>query len=158
MDGCSNVKILTPADPAPAREPNRDAPRDPKIVKAAQGMEAMFINQLMQAMRKTVESSEYSLENAGTAVYRSLLDAEFAERAANTGGVGFADLIIESLESRGYNSMRRPQQVAQAFKQEKRTGGTDESSKSDVRSGVVNPDRLNEQQSESEGRGLPESD
>ena len=110
------------------------------MLKAAQGMEAMFINQLMQAMRKTVEPSEFSLENAGTNIYRSLLDAEFAERAASTGGVGFADLIVESLESRGYNSKSRPQHVAKVLKQENRTGGTDESSESDVGTGV-SPDR-----------------
>lgn len=143
------MKILTPTLPPPvstrAERGSDTAQRkehDPKVVAAAKGMEAMFINQLMQAMRKTVEPSEFSLENAGTAIYRSLLDAEFAERAASTGGVGFADLIVESLESRGYNSRSRSQQVAKASKQLKRTGGTDESSESDV-GNVVSPDHLN---------------
>lgn len=137
MERCSSVKILAPPQ-LPPTQPTAPEKRehDPKVVQAARGMESMFLNQLMQVMRKTVESSEMSLENAGTAIYRSLLDAEFAERAAATGGVGFADLIVESLESRGYNSRSRPQQVARAAKQLKRTGGTDESSKSDVGSGV----------------------
>jgi Rod binding domain-containing protein len=76
---------------------------DPQIRAAAEGMEAMFLNTMIKAMRGTVPQSEYSLENPATKIYRGMLDQEIAARTARNNSVGLADQIVAYLEQRGYN-------------------------------------------------------
>lgn len=75
---------------------------DPQIVKAAEGLESLFLDQMMQVMRKGVERSELSLDNSASDIYRGMLDTEYSKIAAHTGGVGLADQIIEYLQSTQY--------------------------------------------------------
>lgn len=76
---------------------------DPTIVKAAEGMEAMFIDQLMQVMRQTVPKQDMDLNSPAGQIYQSMLDSEYAQKAAHGGGVGLADLIIAYLDPGRYN-------------------------------------------------------
>ena len=92
---------ISPLSPPPG--PRQRADVDPQIREAAEGLEAMFLNTMMQAMRGTVEPSELSLENSATKIYRSMLDSEVAQQTARTNSVGLADQIIAYLEQRGYN-------------------------------------------------------
>lgn len=92
---------------AGARSRNRDDV-DPTIRKAAEGLEAMFVNTMMQAMRNTVEESEFSLENPATKIYRGMLDSEVSNQAARTNSIGLADQIIAYLEQRGYTGNKAP--------------------------------------------------
>ncbi|MFL5812687.1 MAG: rod-binding protein [Bdellovibrionia bacterium] len=79
---------------------------DPQTLKAAEGMEAMFLDYMMNQMRKTVHKESMDLENTGTEVYRSMLDSEVAQKAARAGGIGLADQIVAYLESQRYNYMQ----------------------------------------------------
>jgi Rod binding domain-containing protein len=81
---------------------------DPQIRAAAEGLEAMFLNTMMQAMRGTVQESEYSMENPATKIYRGMLDQEVASQTARNNSVGLADQIIAYLEQRGYTSNKAP--------------------------------------------------
>ena len=76
---------------------------DPGVVKAAEGMEAMFIDQLMQVMRQTLPKQDMDLESPASQIYRSMLDSEYSQKAAHGGGIGLADLIITYIDSRRYN-------------------------------------------------------
>lgn len=69
-------------------------------------MEAMFLDYMMNVMRKTVPKEDMDLENTGTEVYRSMLDSENAQKAVRAGGVGLADQIVAYLESQRYNYMQ----------------------------------------------------
>jgi Rod binding domain-containing protein len=87
--------------------PNVDrANADPQIVKAAEGMESMFIEEMMKVMRQTVPKNEMDLESPATDIYRGMLDTEYAQKAAHAGGVGLADQIIAYLQSQGYTQKR----------------------------------------------------
>lgn len=97
---------VSPLSPPPP--PRQRADVDPQIREAAEGLEAMFLNTMMQAMRGTVEPSELSLENSATKIYRSMLDAEVAQQTARTNSVGLADQIIAYLEQRSYNGGKAP--------------------------------------------------
>jgi Rod binding domain-containing protein len=79
---------------------------DPAIRKAAEGFEAMFLDYMMQVMRKTVPENEMDLENGASKIYRSMLDSEYAQKAVHQGGVGLADQIVAYLESQQYNLKR----------------------------------------------------
>lgn len=112
---------------------------DPQVREAAEGLEAMFLNTMLQAMRGTVEESEYSLENPATKIYRGMLDQEVAGQTARNNSVGLADQIIAYLEQRGYNKGQgsvhgraKPEAVqpltsSSTMKEKESTGGTDAS-------------------------------
>ncbi|MBC7384626.1 MAG: rod-binding protein [Cryobacterium sp.] len=128
------ISPLSPLNSEPVRQSNGARNRDqvdPQIRQAAEGLEAMFLNTMMQAMRGTVQENEFSLENPATKLYRGMLDSEIAQKTAHNNSVGLADQIIAYLESRSYNGKQAPihgreaQVVAPA--PAVRTGGTDES-------------------------------
>jgi len=79
---------------------------DPKIIQAAEGFEAMFLDYLMKTMRQTVPKNEMDLENGATEIYRGMLDTENAKKAVHAGGVGLADQIIAYLDPQSYNLQR----------------------------------------------------
>ncbi|MGE0615860.1 MAG: rod-binding protein [Bacteriovoracia bacterium] len=81
---------------------------DPQIVKASEGMEAMFLDYMMSAMRKTVPDNDMSMDNSATKIYQSMLDSDVAQRAAKQGGVGLADQVIAYLVSNSYNQKMGP--------------------------------------------------
>lgn len=75
----------------------------PEVLEAAQGMESMFLDYMMQVMRKTVpEGNELSLESPATKIYRGMLDSKLSEMAAKNGGVGLAEQIVAYLDSQRY--------------------------------------------------------
>ena len=79
---------------------------DPETLKAAQGMEAMFIDYMLKVMRETVPKQDMDLESPATGIYRGMQDSEFAQKAAQAGGVGLADQIVAYLESQRYTLPR----------------------------------------------------
>ena len=101
---------------------------DPQLLKAAEGMESMFLDHLMQTMRKTIQDHPLDLDNHASRMYRSMLDTETAKTAARTGGVGISDLIIAYMQAPRYNVSEGNNNPPPAQKSgaEFRTGGTDE--------------------------------
>ena len=93
---------------------------DPQIRQAAEGFESMFLQEMMKAMRKTIPESELDFDGPAAKVYQSMLDSEYSEQAAKTGGVGLADLIIAYWQGQGYTG-NGPQGAPPS-----RTGGTNE--------------------------------
>ncbi len=81
---------------------NRDQV-NPEILRAAEGMETMFLDYMMKVMRQTVPKNDMDLESPATEIYRSMMDAEYAEKAAHHGGIGLADQIIAYLSTQGYH-------------------------------------------------------
>jgi Rod binding domain-containing protein len=79
---------------------------DPAMLEAAKGMEGMFLDYLMQVMRKTVPKNDFDMESPATGIYRSMMDSEVAKKAAEAGGVGLADHIIAYWNPGGYTENR----------------------------------------------------
>lgn len=65
--------------------------------KVAQEFEAMFIAQMLKAMRETVGKETLTSGGRGEETFRSLLDQEYAAEAARTGGIGLARTIERQL-------------------------------------------------------------
>ena len=107
---------------------------DPQTLKAAEGMEAMFLDYMMKVMRQTVPKNDMDLESPATNIYRGMMDAETAQKAAHAGGVGLADQIIAYLESQRYTlpkgqgvPYKDPTRLSQTVSHDSsRTGGTHE--------------------------------
>lgn len=71
-----------------------DAERE-RLAGACEEFEAIFIEQMLKAMRRTVNSSESRQE----AIYRSLFDEEVSRVLAKR-GLGLKELLLGSLEQR----------------------------------------------------------
>lgn len=93
---------------------------DPETLKAAQGMEAMFLDYMMEQMRHTVPKNDMDLESPATDIYRGMMDSETAKTAARSGGIGLADQIVAYLESQRYTGSGRKAQGVPELS----TGGT----------------------------------
>ena len=94
--------LTAPQTPS-KRAPSVDRSKvNPQIVQAAEGMEAMFLDYLMKTMRSTVPKNDQDLESPATDIYRSMLDTEYAQKAAHAGGVGLSDTIIAYMAPESY--------------------------------------------------------
>lgn len=99
---------------------------DPTIRKAAEGMEAMFLDYMMKVMRETVPKNEMDLESPATSIYRGMQDSEYAQKAAHQGGIGLADQLIAYLESERYTLPRGHGVPSMTTEKVSGTGGTHE--------------------------------
>lgn len=95
---------FSPSYSSAKRMPQVDRSKvDPEVLKAAEGMEAMFIDYLMKVMRQTVPKNDMDLESPATNIYRGMMDSEIAQKAAHRGGIGLAEQIIAYLDSNRYH-------------------------------------------------------
>ncbi len=107
------------------RAPHIDRSKiDPKIVEAADGMEAMFLDYLMKTMRQTVPKNDMDLESPATDIYRGMLDSEYAKTAAHAGGVGLSDTIIAYMAPESYTLPKGQMNAPSGDQSTRRTGGT----------------------------------
>lgn len=104
------ANALTAPQTPSARLPHVDRSKiNPQIVQAAEGMETMFLDYMMKVMRQSVPKNDMDLSNPATEIYQGMLDSDYAEKAAKTGGVGLADTIIAYMAPESYNLSQGPQ-------------------------------------------------
>lgn len=68
-----------------------------EIMAAAKGFEAIFIGQMVNAMRQTVSKGGLIPESQGEKVYQSMLDSEYSQKLADTEQIGLSHMIYEHL-------------------------------------------------------------
>jgi flagellar protein FlgJ len=83
---------------------------DAKLKKTCKDMEAMFLNMMMTAMRKTVQKSKL-VDDSKEDIMTSMLDSEMTKNMANAGGMGLADMLYRQL-----NITAKANKVPQALK------------------------------------------
>jgi flagellar protein FlgJ len=79
-----------------------------KLKKAAEDFEALFINQLMQSMRRTVLKSKLLEDAPGREVYQSLFDREISKKMAQKGALGVGKIIYRNVLEHEKARMLRP--------------------------------------------------
>ena len=67
----------------------------PEMRQAADGLESMFVGEMLKAMRNTVETSDLSMRNHASDIYQSMLDSEHAEQIAKSQNLGLSEQIID---------------------------------------------------------------
>lgn len=77
-----------------------DKQADPALRGACLKMESLFIHHLLKEMRATIDKSGFISGGRAEEIYTSMMDAETANRIANRGGMGLADLLLHQLGSR----------------------------------------------------------
>ncbi len=86
----------------PATTPDAAAERqrqERELRDASQGLEAMMINQLFSAMRKTVQKSGLADGGAGEEMFSGMLDHEYATQMSRSGSLGLAEMIYEQMSA-----------------------------------------------------------
>ena len=79
-----------------------------KLKKASGDFEALFINQLMQSMRRTVLKSKLMEDAPGKEVYQSLFDREISKKMAQKGALGVGKIIYRNVLEHEKARMLRP--------------------------------------------------
>ncbi|MBB6123816.1 rod-binding protein [Sphingobium subterraneum] len=69
---------------------------DPSLVKAAKAFEAIFLRQMISAMRSSSLSEGLNDSSAGEQ-FRDMSDARTADNMAETGSFGVANMLIRQL-------------------------------------------------------------
>lgn len=123
--------MKTPPALPPTRQIHDDPRVTPEMLKAAQQLESVFTQEMIKAMRNTVEESEFSLNNSATEIYQGMLDQEYADISAKENSLGLSRQIIDywlrSMPEQKYNERRAlPQNFGVKPGQVSRTGGTNE--------------------------------
>jgi len=71
-----------------------------QLEKVAEGLETIFLKDLLAEMRKTVPEVSEINNSQAEKVYRNMLDDEYSKLWSRTGGIGLADLIVKQLSKR----------------------------------------------------------
>ena len=82
-----------PIEPSKTTEP---ATERQKLERAAQEFEALFVREMLKAMRSTVEDSSLGGGSAGR-TYQAMFDDQLAGTIAEQGGLGLTSYILEKL-------------------------------------------------------------
>jgi Rod binding domain-containing protein len=72
-----------------------DSRVSPEMRKAAEGLEATFMSEMIKSMRETAEPSEFSLHNSASDIYQGMLDQEYADISAKGNSLGLSEQIID---------------------------------------------------------------
>ena len=80
-------------------ERNLQTKNDDKIKQACSDFEAIFIKQMLDSMRKTVEKT--SLLGGGMAedIFEDMIYDEYAKKMSNTGNLGLKDMLYRQLST-----------------------------------------------------------
>ncbi|MCU0578256.1 MAG: rod-binding protein [Desulfobacterota bacterium] len=83
----------------PAAETGRGGKKmDPKKLRqAGEDFEALFINQLLQTMRRTIFPAKIMGEAPGKDIYQSLFDRELSKKMAHQGGLGLGKVLVQKV-------------------------------------------------------------
>jgi flagellar protein FlgJ len=76
-----------------------------QLRKACENFEAVFISKMWQEMRNTVPKEGY-MHSKQEDMYISMFDKDFAEKMAQSGGIGLADMIYDQLSQKLKESSR----------------------------------------------------
>jgi peptidoglycan hydrolase FlgJ len=77
--------------------PSSAPPTDPRIKKAAQEFEAIFVRQMLKSVEKTTAAGAGTQATAGENTYGSMVVGALADSISKAGGLGLADVISASL-------------------------------------------------------------
>lgn len=95
-------KSATSREMAPARHALKAVTdKDPEMWKACCQFEAMFLQQMMAAMRKTVPESEFLPRGYADNMYEGMMDQAIAESGSKHAPLGLATSIYRQMQQQG---------------------------------------------------------
>lgn len=77
--------------------PEQKPPVNPGLRKVSKQFEAVFIGQLVNAMRQTVPREGFIKQSQAERVFQGMLDQEYAQRISDSEQLGLSDLVYRHL-------------------------------------------------------------
>ena len=68
-----------------------------KLKEACNDFESIFIKQMLDSMKKTINRSELSKRNMGEEIFDDMLYDEYAKKMSGTAGLGIGDMMFRQL-------------------------------------------------------------
>lgn len=97
----AHLDALPIPEAAPASTTTRRTQHQRKALKkSCQDFEAVFLQSMFKAMRKTVPESSLFKESNATAIYRDMLDQEVATTISRRQSLGLADQLYRQMEKK----------------------------------------------------------
>jgi len=91
----ANLLLHAAAQPTAAQSTGKDRA---SLKKSCQDFEAIFIQSMLKAMRKTVPEGGLFAKSNATKIFEDMLDQEFAVSIAKNQSVGLAEQIYRQME------------------------------------------------------------
>ncbi len=91
------MKDISAAGASVMKNSNVASQNSAEIKKAVINFEALFVNQMLQEMRKTIEKSGLLPAAPGEDIYESLFDAELSKLMASNGSIGLENILMKQL-------------------------------------------------------------
>ena len=85
--------------------------KDAALWKVSRQFEAIFVQQMMAEMRKTVSKSDFMPSGYAEDVHASMMDEAIAQASTKRSNFGIADSIYRQLEAASKNNTRSKQQA-----------------------------------------------
>ena len=76
-----------------------------RLEKACKDFEAIILNKMLSAMRKTVPEGGLFEKSFGEKIYQSMLDEELSKKIAHGKGMGLGDLLFQQLTHKNNNTL-----------------------------------------------------
>jgi flagellar protein FlgJ len=89
------------ARPAPAAGQRSQIDRSSKLYKVSQEFEAIFIKQMLNVMRKSVNKTGLMDGGMAEEIFEDMLYDEYAQKMAESGSFGIAEMIYRQLNHNG---------------------------------------------------------
>lgn len=70
---------------------------DDKLMEVCRDFEALFIKQVLDAMRKTIPRSDFIKRNRGEEIFEDMLYDEYSKKIAQTDSLGISKMLFEQL-------------------------------------------------------------
>lgn len=77
---------------------NTNSKKDSKLYEACQGLESVFLAQVLDAMRATIPKSDLLSSGFADDTFESMLYDQFAQKMSQTDSTGLADEMYKQLE------------------------------------------------------------
>lgn len=75
---------------------------DKQLLESCQDFEAMFIKQMFDSMKSTINKSGFIKENMGEEIFDDMLGDEYSKSMSKTSGFGIADMMYKQLAAKKY--------------------------------------------------------
>lgn len=75
-----------------------DSGEDKRLRETCQEFESVFLNMMLQTMRKTIPDGGLVEKSQATETFESMLDEEYAKSLSKSGGIGLADVLYKQMK------------------------------------------------------------
>jgi flagellar protein FlgJ len=84
---------------------------DKKLLKACQEFEALFVQQILKEMRKTIPKDGLVPQTHESEVYESMFDEEVSTLMSQQGKLGLAEMLFDQLRDKSRDQKPQSQKV-----------------------------------------------